>query len=592
MHSPWSELEQILVWYEQIFAVLPEHQTASRPFRQLVFAARSDRLKTIKANLISLEEHRSLLDRTMSLVAEFTRSLPSQRSLSVSWSFEETLTSVRKLTRELTEVLLATADAAVREDSPLLHIPNIVVAARQCREELAAVHAEAAIRLIGDDSYRGVDTNIGPLKDTLHFAESTASAGLPEKAVRWLLCREYGGRLPGLRSWLSAANACGTKLQAVAEDLSTLSGSAVWSDITDDHRGRLSTLAQYSLASLEELNSWNDFVRLRIKSKEAGLDRLTALAETARLEPHEIGPGFRFAFYNTLARSVFTEHAELSQVTGITQEQIRLQFAAADKESIRLYSERVAALIDRRFVPPGNQSGPVRTWSQIALIMNEINKQKPHIPIRQLILRSADALVALKPCFMMGPLSVAQYLAPGKLKFDLVVMDEASQLKPEDAIGAIARGTQIVIVGDPKQLPPTSFFQRVLIDPEDDTDDDRAAVEEGESILDVASTLFQPVRRLRWHYRSRHHSLIAFSNNEFYQRNLIIFPSAYHDDPSLGVKHHFIHGGVFDPRGTLENRPMRDTSKAANESGRTVIFILRRDTLGQIFLLGFWARTL
>jgi very-short-patch-repair endonuclease len=126
-------------------------------------------------------------------------------------------------------------------------------------------------------------------------------------------------------------------------------------------------------------------------------------------------------------------------------------------------------------------------------------------------------------------------------------MDEASQLKPEDAIGALARGAQIVIVGDPKQLPPTSFFQRVSADSEDDEpNDDRTAVEEGESILDVASTLFQPVRRLRWHYRSRHHSLIAFSNNEFYQRDLIIFPSAYHDSPLLGVKHQFVPDGVFE----------------------------------------------
>jgi superfamily I DNA and/or RNA helicase/very-short-patch-repair endonuclease len=161
--------------------------------------------------------------------------------------------------------------------------------------------------------------------------------------------------------------------------------------------------------------------------------------------------------------------------------------------------------------------------------------------------RSAKALVALKPCFMMGPLSVAQYLAPGQLRFDLVVMDEASQLKPEDAIGALARGGQMVVVGDPKQLPPTSFFQRVSVDAEDDGADDACtAIEEGESILDVASTLFQPARRLRWHYRSRHHSLIAFSNNEFYQGNLIIFPSAYHHDSSLGVKYHSIPDGVFE----------------------------------------------
>src|SRR5205823_9426225 len=190
---------------------------------------------------------------------------------------------------------------------------------------------------------------------------------------------------------------------------------------------------------------------------------------------------FHFVFYNTVARSVFSDHPELSQITGITQEVVRRQFAAADKEAIRLYSQRVAFLIDQRPIPYGNQSGPVRTWTEMALLLNEIHKQKRHIPIRQLIRRSGNALLALKPCFMMGPLSVAQYLAAGQIKFDLVVMDEASQLKPEDAIGALARGGHVVIVGDPKQLPPTSFFQRVSLDSEDDNiDDSRTAVEEGE----------------------------------------------------------------------------------------------------------------
>ncbi len=177
---------------------------------------------------------------------------------------------------------------------------------------------------------------------------------------------------------------------------------------------------KYATSNREELPRWNHFLRLRIKSKEGGLDKLTALAEARTLEPHALVPAFHFVFHNTLTRSVFTEYAELSQVTGVTQEQIRHQFAAADKKAIRLYSERVAALIDQRPVPYGNQSGPVRTWTEMALIMNEINKQKRHIPIRQLIRRSANALVALKPCFMMGPLSVAQYLAPGQLKFDRV----------------------------------------------------------------------------------------------------------------------------------------------------------------------------
>jgi very-short-patch-repair endonuclease len=191
----------------------------------------------------------------------------------------------------------------------------------------------------------------------------------------------------------------------------------------------------------------------------------------------------------------------------------------------------------------------VGTWTDLGLVTHEIKKQKRHIPIRQLVSRAGAALQAMKPCFMMGPLSVAQYLSPGKVRFDLIVMDEASQLKPEDAIGAIARGGQIVIVGDPKQLPPTNFFQRLAMEEEEDPRPDGATVvEESESILDVASTLYQPVRRLRWHYRSKHHSLIAFSNREFYQGDLVIFPSAYHESPDLGVKYHSIANGIFEQR--------------------------------------------
>ena len=452
-----------------------------------------------------------------------------------------------KLTREVSTALTSVERAAIGDDVLLRDMKYLLVAAGQCRSAMSAVQGATDVPALIGTAYRGVHTDIGPIKYTVQFAESVASGSLPRKTAEWLLCPQYGSHLADLRTWLGGAGDCAAKLHTACEQLAALSGSAFWNSNADNPWGSPRALAQFALQNREELGPWNHFLRVRIQSRESGLDKLTAMAETRTLEPQELAPAFHYVFYNTLARSVFTNHAGLSQVTGLTQEQLQRQFAAADRESIRLYSERVAAIIDLRPVPYGNQSGPVRTWTDMALIMNEINKQKRHIPIRQLIQRSANALVALKPCFMMGPLSVAQYLAPGQLRFDLVVMDEASQLRPEDAIGALARGGQVVIVGDPKQLPPTSFFQRVSVDDEDDgADETRTAVEEGESILDVASTLFQPVRRLRWHYRSRHHSLIAFSNNEFYQRDLIIFPSAYHDDPSLGVKHHFIPDGVFE----------------------------------------------
>jgi very-short-patch-repair endonuclease len=144
----------------------------------------------------------------------------------------------------------------------------------------------------------------------------------------------------------------------------------------------------------------------------------------------------------------------------------------------------------------------------------------------------------------MSPISVAQYLEPGKFEFDIVIMDEASQIKPQDAIGAIARGKTLVVVGDPKQLPPTSFFDRLTLEDEDEDEDKAVGLQQTESILDATIPLFRS-RRLRWHYRSRHESLIAFSNHNFYDSNLVIFPSPHQDDDQLGIRHHHINKGRF-----------------------------------------------
>lgn len=545
--SPWEDLDLLLTWYEQVFVLLPEHQGSSEPFRRLVFTARSERLKAIKADAASAQDHRQALEQIVGHMTDFAHRVPSQRLLAASGTFADVLACLQKLTHELETALQAVGHAGIRDNVALRNIPGILAAAAQCRSAKGAVEGASALPALLGSAYRGVNTDIGPIRCTLRVAESVTAGSLPEKTVSWLLSPDYEQHKHELSTWLRGAHDCGADIETACKGLAEISGSGFWTDNASSSLGALQALAQSASAQQQELPRWNHFVRLRLESAEKGFERLTTLADTRVLEPSELVAAFHFVFYNTLARSAFTEYAQLSQVTGVTQELLRKQFAEADREAIRLYSERVACQVDQRPVPYGNQSGPVRTWTEMALVMNEINKQKRHIPIRQLIQRAANALVALKPCFMMGPLSVAQYLAPGQLRFDLIVMDEASQLKPEDAIGALVRGGQVVIVGDPKQLPPTSFFQRVTLDSEEETPDDtRTAVEEGESILDVASTLFQPVRRLRWHYRSRHHSLIAFSNTEFYQRDLIIFPSAYHDDPSLGVKHQFVEGGVFE----------------------------------------------
>jgi len=147
---------------------------------------------------------------------------------------------------------------------------------------------------------------------------------------------------------------------------------------------------------------------------------------------------------------------------GLAHEDVRARFAALDREIMSLNARYAASVLDARSVPMGSRSGPIGQWSDLPLIDHELAKQKRHVPIRQLVNRAGDALKALKPCFMMSPLSVAQYLEPGRLVFDLVVMDEASQLKPEDALGAIARGGQLVITQRSQPAIAIGYARRSL----------------------------------------------------------------------------------------------------------------------------------
>lgn len=158
--------------------------------------------------------------------------------------------------------------------------------------------------------------------------------------------------------------------------------------------------------------------------------------------------------------------------------------------------------------------------SEWGVLRHEITKKTRHLPLRELMSKIPDALTKLTPCLLMSPLSIAQYLAANASVFDVVIFDEASQIPVWDAIGAIARGKQVVMVGDPKQLPPTSFFDRA-----ESTQDDVDVEADLESILDECISANLPIRNLNWHYRSRHESLIAFSNQRYYESKLVTFPS-------------------------------------------------------------------
>ena len=223
------------------------------------------------------------------------------------------------------------------------------------------------------------------------------------------------------------------------------------------------------------------------------------------------------------------------------------RFRKADAEHIDSARKHIIATLESK-LPRSNEAAAAS--SEPGILKRELAKKTKHKALRKLLGEIPNLLTRLKPCLLMSPLSVAQYLPASSRRFDIVVFDEASQIGPHDAIGAIARGNQVVIVGDSKQLPPTTFFQKAA---EEDGPADDDAVEDMESILDQALASNMPEQMLGWHYRSRHESLIEFSNNKYYDGRLHIFPAARGRVPDLGVKFHHIGEGVYDTGKTRQN---------------------------------------
>ena len=408
--------------------------------------------------------------------------------------------------------------------------------------------ANVARRLLGAH-FAGTDTNVVGLAATISVTQAVAGAALAEPLQKTLFDASGVDDFEALRRRLQDLH-LGVEEYVAARNVfvdQTQLDMARWLP-GEEALLSLETLVERAERAIMEpmaLSGWLDYWRSRTSPGLPVTQALIDLAETGKITTKDINAALDYVIYDHLAKSLLKQHNSLRDFRGYDHDMMRTRFAEVCDEIMKLQQQQIAATLDRTDIPAGVDLGSAVSRTDLCLIKAEISKQRRHLPIRQLVRRAGSALKALKPCFMMGPQSVAQYLEPGVLTFDIIVMDEASQMKPEDAIGAIARGKQLVVVGDPKQLPPTSFFDQIAWS-EDEDPDELMGIEESESILDAAIPLFKPVRRLRWHYRSRHESLIAFSNHYFYNGDLIVIPSPQQPDAaSLGITLFRVEDGVF-----------------------------------------------
>ena len=308
---------------------------------------------------------------------------------------------------------------------------------------------------------------------------------------------------------------------------------------------QISALAA-ALAAPDLAEGWRRYESARRDLAASGLGAIARAFEDGELAAAAIPAAHRALAALCEARRITGEDPLILDYSAEEIGRRRRRFAVADDAMLSAKRGAVRERLLARPVPEGSLGARVRDFTELALIRQQIGLQRAHRPIRELVHRAPGALQALKPCFMMGPISVAQYLPPGRLDFDLLIMDEASQIRPEDALGALARAKRAVIVGDTRQLPPTNVFRRSFADGAGtDGDDGGQIVAAGaESVLEHGSKMW-PAIPLLWHYRSQHHSLISFSNHWFYDGRLVVFPSPSGQDAEYGIRYRKV-AGTFD----------------------------------------------
>ena len=290
-------------------------------------------------------------------------------------------------------------------------------------------------------------------------------------------------------------------------------------------------------ANAHGLRDWRHWIDAKQRAEKLGLTALTTAIERGSISATEAHKVFLSAYWNWWTAAAIDSDPFLRGFSSITHEALIAEFRKLDSA----HQENIAAYIQSQIAKKIAMRRDTRKSSSWGQLQRYMGQSRPRVAIRKLVERYHDLLTTLAPCWMMSPLSVSQYLPVGGRNFDVVIFDEASQITTWDAIGTLARAKQVIIAGDPKQMPPTNFFQR-LNEEDEEWEDIENRIPDQESILDEMEKARIPQQLLNLHYRSQKEDLIAFSNDRYYENRLITFPP-----PNRGKGVSLVRsGGIYD----------------------------------------------
>lgn len=471
--------------------------------------------------------------------------------------------------QRVTSVVAESSGTAVLAYSEAGRALTAVVHAARARKDLAARQAEDRARLGG--LYAGEGTVEADLTGAIAWA----------KDVRTRAATDAGGALPR-ESAAYLLQMAPSRNVAQTYDAWVLASAALLELFDVEYRDSLAAVRLHSADSaaawiralqndLRGVDEWHAYTSTTAKLRAAGLAAVIERFTEDGIAPELLRPSCEHTLLRAWSDRIIADDERIRVTLTEDRDALVAHYQQLDLQAVASARGLVIAAVEGR-----KGFGVV---GAAGLIRQEAQKKKRHIPVRELISKSVGVVQVIKPCFMMSPVTVSQFIKP-EVGFDAVIFDEASQILPADAINSLYRASQLIVAGDQRQLPPTAFFTGV--DDEETVDDDEGSSSAGDfdSLLDLCvATRFKQLP-LRWHYRSRHEALISFSNRAFYRDELITFPGPYEEHPDFGVK-------FIKVSGTYRRGSQADNPQEALEVARRVIhhYSTRpQETLGVVTL--------
>ena len=395
---------------------------------------------------------------------------------------------------------------------------------------------ESDVSTLLGEGYNGLASDFDTLLRELAIVEAAKNTGCGFGAIPSYTADELEDKRS---SFARTANEIHESFETMANAVDRLSEQFNGCDLRTMPLLDFDEKINYCNDNIEQVDIWHELMGLFDTMNELKIkEHLDYILDNA-VDTGLITTALKRTFYTQWADYVIRSVPVLASLNRAIHDDTVERFCEKDLVDFEINKAKVKANVSSR--RPALDL--VAQGSAVATLLREGEKKSKQKSIRQLLHDIGDLALTLKPCFLMSPLSVSTFL-DANMKFDLVIFDEASQIFPQDAIGAIYRGKQLIVVGDSKQMPPSNFFTSSVTEMEEDEEDENDNLSDYESILDICSAAFTQ-RRLKWHYRSRFEELISFSNKHYYDNDLVTFPSPNNKDEGVGVD--YIHvDGIFD----------------------------------------------